>query len=369
MVKFTVIVPVYNVESHLKKCIDSLLKQTYKDFEILLIDDGSTDESGQICDDYAKKDNRVRVIHQDNGGLSVARNTGVKNARGEWVSFVDGDDWIEPDTMEFANNFLSEAPYDSDILTWDGYADWGNGKVNPICFMDNKDDSSYYFHHDAKDHLIKLFFPRYYRPAKINRYTSFCITWARIYRREFLIKNNIWNKPGLKRAQDMLFNLWAFEKARIVGYKRKHLYHYCMHPDATTKKYTDDITDSMYALYENIKDFVEKNRPNDIEWLQRYYAKGIIFIQECFNSKFAKSGNGIPIKDRAELIEKDLDRPLFKKAIENFDSKGQRIKLKVFHYLIKRKLYKTTIYLFSGHLLLKSMWFKRKRNKTEAAQA
>ena len=95
----SVIVPVYNVEPYLRKCLDSILAQTYRDLEILVIDDGSTDGSGQICDEY-KKDERVRIFHTENKGLSAARNLGLDNATGDWIGFVDSDDWIEPDMYE-----------------------------------------------------------------------------------------------------------------------------------------------------------------------------------------------------------------------------------------------------------------------------
>lgn len=93
--KISVIVPVYKAEAHLCRCVDSILSQTFKDFELLLIDDGSPDKSGEICDEYARKDSRVRVFHKKNGGVSSARNVGLDNARGEWVAFVDSDDYIE----------------------------------------------------------------------------------------------------------------------------------------------------------------------------------------------------------------------------------------------------------------------------------
>ncbi len=95
--KISVIVPVYNVEEYLARCVDSVLAQTYENLEVILVDDGATDTSGTICDDFAAKDSRVKVIHKENGGLSSARNTGLEAATGECIAFVDSDDWIEPD--------------------------------------------------------------------------------------------------------------------------------------------------------------------------------------------------------------------------------------------------------------------------------
>ncbi|PLR87261.1 MULTISPECIES: glycosyltransferase [Bacillus] len=102
--KISIIVPVYNVESYLHKCVDSILAQTHTDFELILVDDGSPDNCGKICDEYANKDSKVKVIHKKNGGLSDARNAGLDIATGDYIGFVDSDDWIEPDMYELLYN-------------------------------------------------------------------------------------------------------------------------------------------------------------------------------------------------------------------------------------------------------------------------
>lgn len=134
----SIIVPVFNIERYLPKCVESILDQTYKDFEVILVDDGSTDTSGQICDEYAAKDKRIKVIHKDNGGLTSARNAGLCNASGTYIMHVDGDDWIEPDMLTLLVN--SAESNDADIVIGDfrmvsgkcntAYSsdDWGDGK-------------------------------------------------------------------------------------------------------------------------------------------------------------------------------------------------------------------------------------------------
>ena len=96
----SIIVPIYNIENYIRECIDSILAQTYPDLELILVDDGSPDDCGRICDDYAKGNNRIKVVHKVNGGISSARNAGLEVAKGEWIMHVDGDDWIEPDMIE-----------------------------------------------------------------------------------------------------------------------------------------------------------------------------------------------------------------------------------------------------------------------------
>lgn len=104
----SIIVPVYNVEKYLKKCVDSIINQTYKNLEIVLVDDGSTDNSGKICDEYAKKDSRIKVIHKQNGGLSDARNVGIDNSKGKYITFIDSDDTIENDYVEYLYSLLKK---------------------------------------------------------------------------------------------------------------------------------------------------------------------------------------------------------------------------------------------------------------------
>ena len=112
MPKISVIVPVYNVEPYLHRCVDSILVQTHTDFELILVDDGSPDNCGVICDEYAQKDSRIHVIHQQNGGLSAARNAGIDwafaNSDSQWLSFIDSDDWVHPCFLEYLYRAVQE---------------------------------------------------------------------------------------------------------------------------------------------------------------------------------------------------------------------------------------------------------------------
>ena len=116
-VTLSIIVPVYNVCDYLKDCIDSILAQSFTDFELILVDDGSTDGSGEICDEYVKRDSRIRVIHKGNGGVVSARKAGVAAAKGLYVGYVDGDDWIESDMYEKMVHYMRE--YDCDLVMCD----------------------------------------------------------------------------------------------------------------------------------------------------------------------------------------------------------------------------------------------------------
>ena len=126
MVSITVIVPIYNVEKYLKRCIESILNQTFKDFELLLLNDGSTDSSGKICDIYASKDNRIVVRHKKNQGVSTTRNLGIDIAKGEYITFIDSDDWIEKDYLEKMYSKIKEMNVP---LLITGYIEERNGIV------------------------------------------------------------------------------------------------------------------------------------------------------------------------------------------------------------------------------------------------
>ena len=111
----SVIVPVYNVENYIHHCVDSILSQSFSDFELLLIDDGSNDKSGLICDEYARKDSRIKVYHKENGGVSSARNLGIEKANGEWICFIDADDYVRQDFFSDIQQYLFN---DVDIVHW-----------------------------------------------------------------------------------------------------------------------------------------------------------------------------------------------------------------------------------------------------------
>lgn len=140
MPKISIIIPVYNVERYLKECVDSVLESTFTDYELLLVDDGSTDSSGAICDDYAEKDNRVKVFHKANGGVSSARNVGLDHARAAWITFVDSDDMVAPTFLENLYNPITEYP-DIDFVQG-GFTNLKNGKIADV----EQQYQSYYGH-------------------------------------------------------------------------------------------------------------------------------------------------------------------------------------------------------------------------------
>lgn len=206
----SVIVPVYNVEPYVEKCINSILQQTYQNIELLLVDDGSTDNSGAICDSFAKKDDRIRVLHQSNGGVSVARNVGLKNARGEFVLFVDADDYADED---MCSELLSVAiETNADIVFSDFYYD--NDTRVSLC---SSNDNRVVTLSDQQDILFMV--TDFDNKAGIN-------VWAKLFNRSKI--SNIWFKNGTPLGEDQLFVFEAVLSSKRVSKINKPFYHYVM---------------------------------------------------------------------------------------------------------------------------------------------
>ena len=202
----SVIVPIYNVEEYLPACIESILNQTYRDLEILLIDDGSTDNSGKICDEYAEKDKRCIVIHQQNKGLSGARNTGLDNAKGEYISFIDGDDYIHPQMLEILYEALLKGDYDFSMALYKEV--YAKEQIQLI--------SSYSFNEICRDQLM---YGLYNSSNKNNTYRemNFHAVWNKLYRRE-LINNTYFTSLS---AEDTVFNTSIYLNNTSVNFYRK----------------------------------------------------------------------------------------------------------------------------------------------------
>lgn len=184
MPRISVIVPVYNTEKYLHRCIDSILAQTYTDFELLLIDDGSTDSSGAICDEYALKDSRVRVFHKANGGVSSARNMGLDNAQGEWITFVDSDDWVKIDYFKLMIRQSDADLIMSSFEITDSTSKWNN------CIENNKYGIE----------QISLFLNKYILS------TQFCVPWCKLYKRNLIQENTeLRFNTGISLAEDTIF--------------------------------------------------------------------------------------------------------------------------------------------------------------------
>lgn len=223
------IVPIYNVRKYVDKCIQSMLNIPDDRIEIILIDDGSSDGSGEVCDYYGNKDLRVRVVHQVNQGVSVARNEGIKISRGEWLCFVDGDDSVESTLVQELESYLKKK---NDIVFFRFSEENGSKKVIKPGYCDDIDKEIVDF--------------SYIQKATLNRYLCkyyVASPWAKLFRKDFLIQNNLEFVVGLKKAQDTLFVLEAYGKAKTGIFVNKALYSYNVHMESVSRKYNPEVVE------------------------------------------------------------------------------------------------------------------------------
>lgn len=210
-VKLSIIVPVYGVEKYLQHCLDSILQQTFQDFEIILVDDGSKDNSGKICDDYAAQDTRIKVIHQENAGLAMARNSGLTVAVGLYVAFVDSDDWLEPDMYEMLFSDIEQNMADIALC---GYVnDYGTGKKYDVS---TKKDILVLDSEKAIEIMLK--------GKPFGAYA-----WNKVFKRALLEELRF---PNVRFAEDVFFTWNLFHRASKITYNSSAKYHYRQRPES-----------------------------------------------------------------------------------------------------------------------------------------
>lgn len=215
----SIIVPVYNGEDHLEKCVRSILAQTEKKLQLILVNDGSVDGTGWLCDRLAAEDGRVTVIHQSNAGVSAARNAGLDAAKGEYIGFVDADDWIAPDTYEQALAAMGSC----DMVMWDAVTVWPDGRRSPDTIPLLEGDRVI----EKKD----------WTPALLRQMAG--AVWRCLYRAELIA--DVRFPVGIKLSEDRLFNLNAMGKAEKLNYLKRGLYFRYVREGSACNSYHHDL--------------------------------------------------------------------------------------------------------------------------------
>ena len=259
MAKITIIVPVYNVEKYLKEAIDSAIMQTYTNLEIILIDDGSKDNSGIICDEYAKKDNRIKVVHQENKGLSGARNTGLEEATGEYIMFLDSDDIFPKDACEKMLYSIEQTNADYVVGNYTNMDEDGTIWNNPVF------DTTKYV-------AYKMSIEDY----KNSFYTMNSGVWNKIFRKKFLDDLGVRFVERLP-AEDAIFTTYCFINSKNVYYVPETVYHYRLrYSDSISsncsKKYFLGINKAYRIIYNQFKE------SNNLGFYRFFYAKSMNYI-------------------------------------------------------------------------------------------
>lgn len=229
---FSVIVPIYNIEKYLRRCIESVLTQSFADFELILVDDGSPDNCPVICDEYAKTDARIKVIHKENGGLVSARQAGIKLASGDYIFHLDGDDAICPDALENAYKIISDTH--ADIVSF-SYQCCIDGKIGDV--IEDLVDEGLYNKSQIQEHL----FPKLLSDKNMNH--LFYFLWGKAIKRELAEKHQLRVNPAISLGEDLSCIVPCYLEAQTVYMSKQSIYLYTIRNDSISTDFkTQQIT-------------------------------------------------------------------------------------------------------------------------------
>lgn len=333
-IKVSVIMPVYNSGEYLKTAVDSILSQSLKEIELILVDDGSTDGSSERCDEYAKKDARIVVIHQKNGGISNARNAALKIAKGEYIGFSDHDDEYLPGLLEenyylCVNNHLDFVKF---CKKWDVI---DNGKV--VESNSNKIESNIYTRVDFLKNIVYLM---------KNRFCS-CV-WDTLYNKDFLLKNNISFDPFFKMGgEDYAFNFRCFESMTRFGTNDKiYYYHIIRNKFSTSSKVNPMAIQVSQRFMVNFIHLLDayKISPNNIK--EDYtFLYTMFYLSPQIQNVMKKCCDN---KVRMELLDNFRDESFWFPFIDNTRITPMQSVIYCFiHYLYKYRMYRTLFFFYS----------------------
>ena len=313
--KVSIIAPMYNVEEYLEKCIDSIVNQTLEEIEIILVDDGSPDNSGKIAEKYAKNDYRIKVIHKKNGGVSAARNDGLKIATGEYVLFCDADDWLDNKCCEVLYKNAKEN--NSDISIGDVYMAYPE-KNTHIRFYAND------FCIDKKverKKLIKATINRTYcdNPPEEGVAFGYGGPWNKLVRRKLLTDNNIEFDVRTKGVfDDILYTAYILENAQIVSYISYPVYYYRQVETSITNSYKANMLEINSLIFVSWNEFFEKYEDNE-EFQKPYYACIIRRISETLKLYYLTPQNPKSKKELQKEYYEMIKKNPYQKAIKNVE--------------------------------------------------
>lgn len=259
MPKVSIIVPIFNVENYIEKCLQKLLNQTLEDIEIILVDDGATDNCPQICDEYAKRDSRVKVIHKKNAGLGFARNSGIENATGDFIAFVDSDDYVEETMFEIM--YKKAQKENSDIVYCNNYVYHSlSGCIekskSPLC----KDKT--FRGHYVIDEVLKNMIAS--EPNDVTERKYYMSVWRGIFKRKTVDGIRFVSERDYL-SEDIFYQVEALKRANSVTIISDYLYYYRENFSSLTHKYRNDRIQKSILLYEHLAEVVSSIASKDKE--------------------------------------------------------------------------------------------------------
>lgn len=345
MIDISVIVPVYNTKQYLDTCVESLLNQTLKNIEIILVDDESPDGAGERCDFYARNYTNITVVHKKNGGLGEARNTGCDIARGKYVAFLDSDDYVAPD---FYYNLLESCEKnDLDICTSKGYFQFYNANPNSV-----KACTYFSEYPILENEQIKKLIPRFIGRNPQGESALWNSSCASLYKRE-LIHNIRFISERTFASEDLWFNMDTYSHAKRVGFVDVIGYYYRYNPESLSRKYSKDRFDalnkSILLLDEKCKDLELTNYQDHVAMY--YYT----VFEVCVNHeiRFVKGQKGR--ENILKMVNHPLSREYLSILAENPSFHG-------LHAFLCKLLYNKKVYIIGALLTIYNFFSHSIRN-------
>lgn len=338
MEKVSVIVPIYNVEKYLMACVNSICNQTYKNLEIILVDDGSPDACGKICDELQKQDNRIVVIHKKNEGLGKARNSGLDVATGDFICFVDSDDWLVDSAVECW--ITAQKKYNADIVM---------GNFDKV---DDMGDVLYKYRIVTSEQLIvgdsvqkEIFWSMIGRPsdAKEDFTVNMCV-WTNLYKREIIEKEKIrFLSEREYLSEDICFNLQYLLSSSIAVMIPESLYRYRFNPTSLTNHYKGDEYKKACKLYKQVEYWADRSQVSKFKEfrVQRF------FITKVRELLFRLCGSSISFGDKKNIVKHILNDKNLREAIDAYPIRKYVFKYKIPALLMKYKQVYGVIFLFT----------------------
>lgn len=338
--KVSIIVPIYNVEKYLDRCINSLINQTLTDIEIIMVDDESPDNCPIMCDNWAKKDSRIKVIHKKNGGLGYARNSGIELAQGEYVGFIDSDDYVDPQMFETLYNKCKKL--DLDICYAKYCRVFANGTI--INEYDENKECYYLTHEEVRTFALNMVGP--YPGKKFNIQYSMSVCRG-LFRKALFHKSHVFFVSEKSIAsEDLLFHIDFLQHVQRIGYLPKNFYFYFVNSSSITTTYSNKLYDKMIELGKELKTKLENYYPASI-YKPHYSAallgifKSILFFESNKSKSFWKRYHRIKEVCALPLWENIYNTPEYKK----YDKKNFLITIFLKHkmFFLLTFLYKLNI--------------------------
>lgn len=317
MKKLSIIIPVYNVKTYLQQCLDSVVNQSYQNKEIILIDDGSTDGSGEICDKYAADYSCVKVVHKDNGGATSAYMLGIEKSQGECLTFIDSDDWIEHNMYEKMMPCFNEADVNMVFCRYDRVFDNGSEVVDfgiEQGFYDS-DSAEIFFH-------------------KINKKFVSVSRWNKIYLTSDIKSMLPYLCSDIRYAEDNLFNqLFAMKFLRKAYYLDEVLYHYRFNVNSVSTKFNAKKLDDLNQVYNLLKKYDDNNKFDRL--INSFY---IEFSRRVFDGIYRSNETDAA---KIKLIKAFMKQANLKRAIANGEWVCYNLNQRIKKFLIKHKMART----------------------------